>query len=46
MDAIEKSIKDVALQYIILKQLALKMLMRNVDLCSDLFVRLALLWNI
>ena len=42
-DAIEKSIKDVALQNIILKQLALKMLMRNVDLCSELFERLSLL---
>ena len=37
-DAIEKSIKDKALQNIILKQLAFeKMLMRNVDPCLDQF---------
>ena len=45
-DAVEKSIKDVTLQNIILNNLLLKMLMRNVDLCSDQFERLALLWNI
>ena len=45
-DAVEKSIKDMTLQNIILNNLLLKMLMRNVDLCSDQFERLALLWNI
>ena len=44
-DAVEKSIKDVTFQNIILK-LVQKMLMRNVNPCSDQFERLALLWNI